>query len=67
MNLSKGVLPSPGEGGWGRMHPTESGVEDSDQGKGGMAGEKDGAVRTRRDVAKISVRWGPGEKAGLLG
>ncbi len=68
INLSKEVLSSPCEGGWGRTQPTGSGVEEVDHGKRGMAGEKKGGlVRTRRTVARKSVRRGPGEEVGLLG
>jgi hypothetical protein len=66
--MSRGVLPSPEEGGWGRTQPTGSGVEKLDQGKSGIVGEKkDGLVRTRRTIVRRSVRWGPGEDVGRLG
>jgi hypothetical protein len=67
MNLSNEVLPSPGEGGWGRTQPTGNGVEEVDHGKVGVAGKRDGANRPRRNAVRRSVRWGPGWEVGLLG
>ena len=56
MNLSNGVLPSPGEDGWGRTQPIGRGVEPLNHGKVGMVGEKnDGVVRTRRAVPRRSI------------
>ena len=56
MNLSKGLLPSPDEDGWGRTQPTGRGVEDLDHGKAGTVGKtNEGVVRIRRLVPRRSV------------
>jgi hypothetical protein len=56
MNLSKGLLPSPSEDGWGRTQPIGRGVEYIDHGKAGTVGKtNEGVIRIRRPVPRRSV------------